>query len=182
MNTKNERNLFRAFYQRGFIVITIMSTISYNDWSEEELKSECEKRGLKTTGTKDSLVDRLETFDAAKQQMAEEMTKKRERDDGKTQEKKNKEFMRACRKGTLEEVCSALDDGADKNAMDVKKRSALMWACGRDDDWKVAENIVEELLRRGALCDLQDYYGWTALHWAAESSSAAVVNMLLDAK
>ena len=169
-----------CFLSKGFIIITM--SMSYNDWSEEELRNECKKRGLKTTGTKDALVDRLETSDVTKRQMSEEMTKKRERDDGKTQEEKNEELIRACKVGTLEEVCSALDGGADKNAMDEERQSALMWACARDDDWKVAENIVEELLRRGALCDLQDEKGWTALHWAVQYSSAAVVNMLLAAK
>src|SRR3990167_2606897 len=151
-NTKNERErVFCAFYQKGFI-ITVMSTIPYDDWKKEELKSECKKRGLKTTGTKDSLVASLEAFDAAERRFS---GGKRERDDGKTQEEKNEELILACEEGTLEEVCSALDDGAKENAMDVKKKSALMWACGRRSDWKVAETIVEELLRRGALCDLQ---------------------------
>jgi len=156
---------------------------SYEGWSEDDLKAECEKRGLKNAGGTETLIARLETFDEAKRRYSEGGAKKRGRDeDGRTQEEKNEALLVACMEGTLEEVRTALDEGAKKNAMDGKKVSALMRACTRDDDWDVAEAIVHELLKRGALCDLQDIEGRTALHWAASCSSAAVVALLVEAK
>lgn len=77
---------------------------------------------------------------------------------------------------------AALNGGADKTAVNEGRMSALITACGREDDWKVAEAIVADLLRRGDLCDLPHEDGWTPLHYASRYSSAAVVNLLLEAK
>jgi ankyrin repeat protein len=107
------------------------------------------------------------------------MKKKMKRQRGKG---KNAELIRACKEGTLEEVCAALDDGANENAADEKKQSALMWACHREDHWDVAESIVSELLERGASCDLQTTSGDTALNLAVMYSNTGVVRLLLDAK
>lgn len=138
---------------------------------------ECRKRGLKDTGKRELLIDRLETFDLGRRNEGG-TTKKRERDD-RTQEEKDKELLRVCGEGTLEEAIAALDADANPNTIDEKSVSALMKACARDD-WKVAEAIVKELLRRGALSTLIDEDGYTALHWAASKSSCAIAELVAN--
>jgi len=57
---------------------------------------------------------------------------------------------------------------------DKHGNTALMNAC-----WKGHTFIAEFLLKSGASKDLQNYYGWTAMHWAVANSRVATVKLLL---
>jgi ankyrin repeat protein len=149
--------------------------MNYKKRSKEDLRNECRTRGLKDTGGKELLVERLETADLTEKRLVD-ATRKRERDD-RTQEEKDAALLSACRCGTLKKVIRALDAGANCNAVDSKNVSALMKACMRHN-WVVAETIVKELLRRGAHTLFIEENGWTALHWAVTYSSCAVAELV----
>lgn len=88
----------------------------------------------------------------------------------------NIELLRACATGTYEEVCAALDGGANENAVEEKTgTSALMFACSRGPSCK----IPLALLKCGALCNVQNADGNFALHYAAEFSSAEIVALIV---
>jgi hypothetical protein len=48
-------------YGRG--ANTVVGSMSYDDWTVPQLKEECARRTLKTTGPKEHLADRLEAYD-----------------------------------------------------------------------------------------------------------------------
>lgn len=136
----------------------------YSSWTSEQLKAECDNRGLKCSGTDDVLLDRLETTDS--------FSKKRTRD-------VTPVFFRACCLGNVEEVISALEDGASVNAISSHSLSALMMACSRKDE--EGERVVDVLLKRGALHHLQDMNGDNMLFYAANRSTPAMVEKLVKA-
>lgn len=85
-------------------------------------------------------------------------------------------LLNACKSGTFEEVCAALDGGASENAVEEKTgTSALMFACSRGPLCK----IPFTLLKCGALCNVQNADGNFALHYAAQFSSAEIVALIV---
>jgi len=58
---------------------------------------------------------------------------------------------------------------------DKHGNTALMNAC-----WKGNTFIAEFLLKSGASKDLQNYYGWTAMHWAVANNRVATVKLLIE--
>jgi hypothetical protein len=120
-----------------------MST--YDEWTEEQLQHECDRRELKSQGEKASLVDRLRSYDVAAAQAQALNSPLRRLQQG-AQEALNAAFFQAARSGTVEAVRKALAQGAHVNATGgAQGDSALGAACTRHD-WDVAEAIVFELL------------------------------------
>jgi hypothetical protein len=91
--------------------------MSYERWSDEELKAECAKRGLKATGSKELFVERLETFDhvTGKHKTASEQ-ERRALDEG---------LLCGAREGSLPAVRVALRGGANVNCVDVSPYAGL---------------------------------------------------------
>lgn len=73
-------------------------------------------------------------------------------------------------------VKALLSSGAEVNSLSSAGRGALHWAAARG-----AEEIVRELLRRGAV-DRQDKYFETAVHWAASMCHSKVVDEILKSQ
>ena len=48
--------------------------------------------------------------------------------------------------------------------------------------WQGHEGVVHLLLERGARLELQDAFGYTALHWAVRFNHAAVLEALCSAQ
>lgn len=69
-----------------------------------------------------------------------------------------------------------LEHGADVNALDYSRRSALSWAC----ECGYYETAAV-LLGYGAAVDLVDRWGRSALSWAASSGHEVLVDLLLGA-
>jgi ankyrin repeat protein len=151
--------------------------MSYDGWSEQELQEECTRRGLKTTGTKGVLVERLDEL-----QVKLKVAHKRKAVSEDEQDALGKELLSACKGGSLEAVRAALSRGANSNCVDENLSSPLMWACCRYDDWAVAEDSVRELLSCGTVVNSCNIEGWMAIHYAALFSSSAMVTLLLEAK
>lgn len=59
-----------------------------------------------------------------------------------------------------------MEKGADLNAVDAKKHSALHWATVTGN-----LHLLQYLLKKGALASTPDLYGATALHYAAQLCS-----------
>lgn len=84
-------------------------------------------------------------------------------------------------KGQSEWVRILLQYGADVNAQDAMKRTALINACESgfsDDD---AEATVEILLTANPDFTIKDGFGMTALDWAKENKRHRIVRMLRNA-
>jgi ankyrin repeat protein len=158
--------------------------MSYASWTKEELKAECAKRGLKATGAKDLLLERLETWDAchARGQEHEGASRKRKAVSEEEQRELDAGLLHAAKSGSLPDVCEALSGGTNVNCVNDERRSPLMLACRRQDDWSVAEAIVRELLSAGTVLDMCTQDMEMAIHLAAQWSSCAVVTLLLEAK
>jgi ankyrin repeat protein len=155
--------------------------MSHVGWSKQELQVECTRRGLKTTGTKAFLVERLETNDELRAVKAA-VSLKRKAVSEEEQGALDKQLRNVCKGGSLEAVRAALSSGANGNCVNENLTSPLMFACRRKDDWAVAEDIVRELLSCGSVVNSCDAEGWMAIHFAAHWSSCAVVTLLLEAK
>jgi serine/threonine-protein phosphatase 6 regulatory ankyrin repeat subunit B len=84
-------------------------------------------------------------------------------------------FRDACAKGRLDEAERLIDKGADVNAGDRYRDTALMAAAGAG-----RAAMVELLLERGANIDAQDMTGMTALMDAACAGHIDVLKVLLD--
>ncbi|MEO8218259.1 MAG: serine hydrolase [Acidobacteriota bacterium] len=82
--------------------------------------------------------------------------------------------------GNLAAAEAALQAGAKVNELDTRSsrngRYALNWAAINNHP-----DIIEVLLKHGAAINAQNLTGFTALHHAAESGSAAAAQALLDA-
>lgn len=91
------------------------------------------------------------------------------------------DLRQAASKGLLRDVKRALLAGGGINAACRRHQcSPLIKACRRDDDYRVAEQIVRFLIARGASVFQACSFNKTPLHWACDMSSAAVVKVLLD--
>jgi ankyrin repeat protein len=155
---------------------------SYDGWSKQELQEECTRRGLKTTGTKAVLVERLESNDELQVKLKAAVSHKRKAVSEEEQDALDEQLLDACEGGSLDAVRAALSSGANSSCVDEDLLSPLMLACCRQDDWAVAEDVVRELLSFGAAVNSCNDEGWMAIHYAARWSSCAVVTLLLKAK
>ena len=81
-------------------------------------------------------------------------------------------LVKACKKGSVEEVLRLLDGGADANSVGGIQQAA---SAGH-------VNVVRALLGRNANVNGRDFGGQTALHCAAGSGNKDVVQLLLDEK
>jgi ankyrin repeat protein len=82
----------------------------------------------------------------------------------------------AVRAGNVEAVRARLEAGADPNARDDKRQTALLLASERDQG---ALALAALLLEHGADANAADEYGRTALHHAAQRGDTALAEMLL---
>jgi hypothetical protein len=85
--------------------------MSYDGWSKQELQEECTRRGLKTTGSNDALVERLENNDEWAAKTA--ASRKRKAVTKEEQDALDKQLLSACEGGSLEAVRAALSSGAN---------------------------------------------------------------------
>ncbi len=152
--------------------------MSYDGWSKQELQEEC--TGLKTTGSKVVLVERLESNDESAVKAA--VSHKRKAVSEEEKDALDEQLLSACKGGSLQAVRVALSSGANSSCVDEDLSSCLMWACSREDDWAVAEDIVRELLSCGAAVNSCNKHLRLPCHYAGRWSSCAVVTLLLDAK
>jgi hypothetical protein len=135
-----------------------------------------------SAGTKELLVERLETSDAcAARPVSEEREEPSRKRKALVSEEEQRELdlglLRTAETGSLAEVRDAISGGANINCVDDDRWSPLMLACRRQDDWSVAEAIVSELLSAGAVVNMcTDIV--MALHLAAAWSSSAIVTLL----
>ena len=76
-----------------------------------------------------------------------------------------------------------LDKGIDVNRPYGNDLTALMWAAGYSNDAPPGEALktVGLLLRRGAMTNLRDNRGWTALMIAAHMGHAEMIAPLIEA-
>ena len=88
----------------------------------------------------------------------------------------DKQLIDAARKGDASGVEAALADGADVNAVDRLRRTALHWACAERH-----ELLVPILLRTRADVNATDVNGFTSLHRACVNGHVAIVFQLLRA-
>ncbi|KAL8949600.1 MAG: hypothetical protein Q9222_004299 [Ikaeria aurantiellina] len=80
---------------------------------------------------------------------------------------------RAVAQNSVEILNYLLFHNADIDARRKDRATVLMVAC------TTGLEAVRRLLEKGALVNLQDENGWTALHWATDSKKADVIEMLL---
>ncbi len=83
----------------------------------------------------------------------------------------------AALEGRLQAVLSALSKGADVNALDQEKRSALMLAA-----FNGHTEVVRALIEKGASVNATDSMGRTALMFASSGPSPDTVWLLLENK
>lgn len=90
------------------------------------------------------------------------------------------DLRKAAGKGSLKDVKRAVSKGGRVNSVCRRhQRSPLIYACRRNDDYQVAEQIVRFLIAHGASVYQSCNLNSTPLHWACEFSSLAVVKFLL---
>jgi len=78
---------------------------------------------------------------------------------------------------TVEALIGAINDVPDSvHELDEKGRTPLLVAAR-----KRRADVADVLLKRGAIVDAKDCYGWTALQYAVDRGDIAVVELLLDA-
>ena len=85
-------------------------------------------------------------------------------------------FLTFCKTATYEEIREALDDGANPNAKNRHRTTALMTAAQFNKDKRVIEALIDE----GAEIDVKNHNGNTALIFAAMNNSPEVVKLLLE--
>lgn len=83
----------------------------------------------------------------------------------------------AALEGRLQAVLSALSKGADVNALDQERRSALMLAA-----FNGHTEVVRALIEKGASVNATDSMGRTALMFASSGPSPDTVRLLLENK
>ena len=96
---------------------------------------------------------------------------------------KNAKLIQAAEKGILQEVQTALTDGADINATEVREDSgvyvrgltALMMASANG-----RKEVVKLLLDKGADVNVKNIYGITALFMASAHGHTEVAKLLSD--
>ncbi len=74
----------------------------------------------------------------------------------------DQKFLYLCRCGTLEEVVTALNEGANPNAKDIECITALMKAANYNAD----SRVISALIDAGADIHARSIYSMTALDWA----------------
>ncbi len=82
--------------------------------------------------------------------------------------------------GDLEGVKAALQNGADVNSKSVDDKSALIWACMKQN-----KAIVQLLISKGAEVNAKDIYGWNALIWYilnSEKDDTDIPVLLLESR
>lgn len=156
---------------------------------EEVLREKCRELGLKTTGSGEVLVERLENYkevEELKRLLKEGQTsasRKRGHVDEQDQAILDAQLLTMAKTGTLQEVQEALDNGADVGATcRFHAKSALVKACCRTDDDEMALSIVRLLISQGASVHQPSFGNQMPLHWACLSSTAAIVEVLLSAR
>ena len=87
------------------------------------------------------------------------------------------EFLKLCEDGTAQEVCAALDAGANVNAKDKDGITALMVAAEVNSN----PEVINVLLKAGADVNEKDEYGGTALMSAAYGNNLKAIDVLLKA-
>jgi hypothetical protein len=110
--------------------------MSYDGWSEQELQEECSRRGLKTTGSKAVLVERLESNNSSLKAAVSHKHK------AVSEEECSGRAATQYVPGSLKAVWAALSGGANASCVDENLSSPLICACHRQDDWVVAEDVV----------------------------------------
>ncbi len=96
--------------------------MSYEQWTVEQLRAACQERGIKATGKRGALIDRLETFDVAAARDGANGPHKRARDDGEG----NAALLAACLDASLEVVLAALRAGPDVSCVDDKGNTPVV--------------------------------------------------------
>lgn len=88
-------------------------------------------------------------------------------------------FIKACKSGTFKDMCEFTSLVQHPNFVHGKKmRTPLIYACS-NPNWVEAEQMVVLLLSMGALYNVHSKNGSTALHYAAQRSSANIVSIIL---
>jgi ankyrin repeat protein len=85
----------------------------------------------------------------------------------------DKKLFDAIHQGTIEDIRAALDAGADVNARDHLKRTALHWA----DSVEVAAVLLE----RGADAMAKDKFRYTPVEYARQEKARELISFLEDA-
>ncbi|KAL8708668.1 MAG: hypothetical protein Q9220_006493 [cf. Caloplaca sp. 1 TL-2023] len=80
---------------------------------------------------------------------------------------------RAAAKNSIEILAYLLLRNANTDARRKDQATVLMMACTQGPE------VVRCLLEKGALANLQDQRGWTALHWATNSKKVDIIQILL---
>ncbi len=123
------------------------------------------------------------------EQTSADASKKREREDDDDEEEideaKQKElddaFLKACYKGSMDDVKRTLRAGASNTAQDKNGNSALIYACMREKYGREGTlEIVKFLLSKRCLVGAPNKNGQNAVHIAALHSSAEVTKLLLS--
>ena len=87
----------------------------------------------------------------------------------------NKMLINASAVGNVEQVDSALIDGANINAKNSDGMTPLMLACFNGN-----YELAKFLLSKGAKVDLKDNDGWNALMWASRLNDVRLVTLLVS--
>jgi ankyrin repeat protein len=100
--------------------------------------------------------------------------------DDEKQEHLNEAFLDACQDAKVGEVKALVERGADLLYRDEDGVNALQCAC-QNEDYEGAEEIVTYLIEKhkGMLRTVTNEQ-WSALHFAAQSSSAEICEILID--
>lgn len=103
------------------------------------------------------------------------------------QHRRNSEFLASCTSGDMKAVQDALAGGADANARDENGITPLMYAArGNQPNMSAPAatdhpDVVQLLLKNGAVVNASTDSGFVALFWAARYGHEKVVKVLIDA-
>lgn len=86
------------------------------------------------------------------------------------------DFITLVKNASLEKVLEALDRGANPNAKNKNKTTALMYASQFNQD----KRVIEALLDAKAELEARNHNGNTALHFAAMQNTPAVIKLLIE--
>ncbi|MCR5347791.1 MAG: ankyrin repeat domain-containing protein [Fretibacterium sp.] len=90
----------------------------------------------------------------------------------------DKKFINLCKKGSVQEILTALQNGANPNAKNGSGRTALMLAAARNPN----AEVISILLKAGAKLNTKRKDGWTALMEAAAfNQNPEIISILMDA-
>ena len=94
-----------------------------------------------------------------------------------TQDEKNAQLSNAAKAGDVEKVGVLLQAGANIEATDHFRETALMWAAMNGHT-----AVVVQLIAASANIEATNQFGNTALHFVAQKGQTAVVAQLIEAK